>query len=71
MAWLEDAKIGPRTLAEARHAAVLPELAEETYRIALRAYVAAKQWPKAEAALRDLEPAEPGAPTPPARQRKR
>ncbi len=59
VAWLEDAKTGAQTLAEARPAAVLPELAEETYRTAVRAYVASKQWQKAEAALRRLEPAEP------------
>ena len=57
-----EPKIGPLTLAEARHAAVLPELAEETYRTALQAYVASKQWQKAEAALRHLEPAQPGSP---------
>ena len=31
---------------------------QETWRIALRAYIAAKQWPQAEAALRGLEPAD-------------
>ena len=61
VAWLEDAKIGPRTWVGAGRAAMPPELAEETGRIALRAYVAAKQWPQAEAALRGLEPADANA----------
>ena len=58
VAWLEDAKIGPRTWAGAGRAAIPPALAEESGRIALRAYIAAKQWPQAEAALRGLEPAD-------------
>ncbi len=57
VAWLEDPAIGPLKLADAQAGTMPPELAEETYRTALRAYVAAKQWPQAEAALRGLEPA--------------
>jgi hypothetical protein len=62
VAWLEDPKIGPRKWADRRGAAIPLELAEETYRVSLRAYVAAKQWAPAEAALRGLEPVDPQSP---------
>jgi hypothetical protein len=58
--WLEDKNIGPKTLADARNAYLEQDLAEETRRTALLAYVASQQWEKAEAALRDLEPAAAG-----------
>ncbi len=59
VAWLEDPKIGLEALLDARHVALPPELVEETYRTALQAHVAARQWQQAEKALRGLEPARP------------
>ena len=68
---LEDADIGPKTLADARNASVEQDLAEEIYRTSLLAYVASQQWEKAEAALRDLEPAWPATPRPSGRRCRR
>ena len=56
--WLEDPRVGPLTLVKAGNPAVVREgFAAETYRTALRAYIAVvpQQLKKAEAVMDDLE----------------
>jgi hypothetical protein len=62
VAWLEDARVGPKTLADAQDPIVAGDLGEEIRRTALQAYIVSQQWVKAEATLRDLEPAQPNDP---------
>jgi hypothetical protein len=55
LAWLKDARVGllrPAGLLDDRPTSPT----EETFRIALQAYVASQRWEQAEAALHDLEP---------------
>ena len=56
--WLEDPKVGAKTLVDAQNPlAQLGGLAVETYKLALQAYIAARQEDKAQQALDDLEKA--------------
>lgn len=58
IAWLENAKFGPQTLVKAKHPAVARDVfATETYKMALRAYIAVtpQQLDKAEQAMDALE----------------
>jgi len=56
VAWLEEAKVGPLVLIEAKRPFTTEgNFAVEVYKLALRAYVAAQNLDKAEAAMQTLE----------------